>query len=527
MKTRRLLRFGLIGAVTALYAAAQPGYAAAAAEQDAARAARARAAARKRRIIYNDDGDAQYGDFNPAAGSGIDGFLGERFRPVLGTQVDTYFWCVGNGEDPAWGKAPPPVLDDPTRIMVEAAHDADIEIFGSLRMNDIHDAWAPKLTYPLKVQRPDLLIGTAAAKPYPKDALLRAFWSAFDYAHPEVRDHRYEYIVRTATRYDFDGFELDFFRHPLFFKPGEEQANLATMTGFVARVRQGLDRIAAARGRPYLLAVRVPAGVAQALRTGLDVEAWLRQDLIDLLIPNPGYQPYTAAYADFIELGHRYNVPVYPCFNCSAMSIRTTGSQQESRLMLRSVTSSFWGLGADGVYLFNFFVPWQKNIARADEWDPDTAHTWLREIGDPDTLAGLEKRYRTDHGCNVFYIGYGNAPNPFPVALIPGTPIQVVVGDDVRSAAGGGRKPELRLTVKVAALGAQEGIRIRVNGGVVPQEAVARAAADRFEARLTAPPLRQGINQVVVLPGPGTVGRLASAVTDLEVSVRYTDESQK
>jgi len=66
-----------------------------------------------------------------------------------------------------------------------------------------------------------------------------------------------------------------------------------------------------------------------------------------------------------------------------------------------------------------------------------------------------------------------------------------------------------------------EGITIKVNGVPVPAADIERIAEDSFEATVSAPPLRQGINHIVILPGPGSLGRLSSAVTWLELSVRY------
>ena len=47
---------------------------------------------------------------------------------------------------------------------------------------------------------------------------------------------------------------------------------------------------------------------------------------------------------------------------------------------------------------------------------------------------------------------------------------------------------------------------------------------DSVFAMVQAPPLRRGINQIVVLPGPNSIGRLSSTVTGLEVWVRYKQD---
>ena len=139
------------------------------------------------------------------------------------------------------------------------------------------------------MERPDLLLG--ATKDHAQDAVMRAFWSGFDYAKEEVRRHFLEFIRTYCRQYDYDGLELDYFRHPLFFKLGEAQQNLDTMTAFVRKVRRILREIGQERGRPYLLAIRVPDTPAMARRTGLDVEQWMKEGLLDLLIVGGGYMP--------------------------------------------------------------------------------------------------------------------------------------------------------------------------------------------------------------------------------------------
>jgi hypothetical protein len=471
---------------------------------------------KRRRIIYNDDADAQYPKFNAAATEGVEAFLAARFAPTVGTQVDTYFWCIGNGEDPPWGKKTPERIGDANQVMIDAARGAGMEIFASLRMNDIHDSWAEKLTYPLKAERPDLLIGRKSDQPYPKDSILSYFWSALDYAKQEVRDQKYAYIMDIAEKYDFDGFELDFFRHPLFFKPGEQHENLPVMTGFVHRVREGLSRIADKRGRPYLLAVRVPASEDQALRTGLDVRTWLADGLIDILIPNPAYQAFTANYKEFIDLGRHHGVPVYPCINCSSLNLEYTGSQDGAANRLRSVTSNFWALGADGVYVFNFFVPGDSD--KENKWDGDAAHQWLNEIGSPETLRGLDKRYKVDHGTRtVEYLGFADAPDPFPVRLIDGTPIDLVIGDDLSKTEN---IESMNLRIFVGEVKESEGIQVFINGKPLPPESIERKDVDVFSAAVSSP-IKRGVNSIVVLPGPGSLARFASRVNHVELIVDY------
>ena len=73
----------------------------------------------------------------------------------------------------------------------------------------------------------------------------------------------------------------------------------------------------------------------------------LRDGLVDRLLTGGGYVCYSTPAEQLIRLGHRYNVPVYPCINCPANY--TLGGNN-----LRAAASNFWWAGADGLYLWNF-----------------------------------------------------------------------------------------------------------------------------------------------------------------------------
>jgi hypothetical protein len=475
----------------------------------------------QRRFIVNDDGEAE----PIAKGRTVEAYLAQRFQDAVGSQVDAYFICVGSTDrGPATGKKPrlqdtqnrwypamkaPPEIDRMTRAYLEAAKEAGMEIFASIRMNDIHDAWAPRLTYPLKMARPDLLLGNT--RDHAPDAVMRAFWSGFDYAKEEVRRHFLDFIRTYCRQYDYDGLELDYFRHPLFFKPGEARQNLDTMTSFVRKVRGILREIGQERGRPYLLAIRVPDTPAMALRTGLDVEQWMKEGLLDMLIVGGGYMPYAGRLESFIDLAHRYGLPAYPCIN-----------HFREPLAMRSLASNFWALGADGIYLFNYFgvrLGMEGGRLRPEVSDSAERLKVLSQIGDPASITGLEKRFVADNGASIFYCGFTNPQGQFPVRLVEARPIKLVVGDDV----GGADRPpsELLLNINVEDVPAGEGIAVEVNGAAVPLASLERTGETSFTARLQQEPLKRGLNTIAVLPGPNSTGRLSSRVTGLELQVSY------
>lgn len=495
---------------------------------------------RQRRIIVNDDGQP------PGPGPGPDltpeeteEFLRMRFTDTLNTQVDTYFLCVAAtdcGPDSVVNPPPhliytmshwfpemkaPPGIHKMIRAYIEAAHEARIEIFVSVRMNDTHDSRAPKLSYPLKVERNDLLLGKKDPRP-PKDALMFGFWSGFDWSKQEVRRHFLDFILTFCDRYDFDGIELDYFRRALLFKLGEEHQNLDAMTEWVRKVRQGLNAIGKKRGRPYLVAIRLPDSPELSRRSGFDMERWLREGLLDMLMIGGGYMPYSSSrYKESIDLAHHYGVQAYPCIN-----------HFKEPIQMRSWASNYWALGADGVYLFNYGgVPDGSEKAQC-----------LRQMGDPATLAGFDKIYRPDNGFRSVSSGHTNPEPIFPVRLVGGRAIELVVGDDVEKAQREGSLGEMILELKVSNLNAvtslsladlinnapsRERIAVQINGVQIPDQAIERVDENTFVARIEAPPLRQGINQIAVLPGPNCVGSLSSFVDALELSVDYKPTAPK
>ena len=106
---------------------------------------------RKRRVIYNDDSDHQFSHVQiPHAVTDEQSFIDARTTSTFDTLVDTYVWCVGNGAEPPWGKTHSihPFLSScahATDLIVEACHSKGMEVWGSLRTNDLHDAGKKRL----------------------------------------------------------------------------------------------------------------------------------------------------------------------------------------------------------------------------------------------------------------------------------------------------------------------------------------------------------------------------------------------
>ena len=107
---------------------------------------------------------------------------------------------------------------DPLQIQVDFCKRNHIEIFSSMRMNDTHDGdyadYGPIMfrANKLKNEHPEFLLGTQKRPPK------YGSWTAVDYGRSEIRELAFRYVDELCHKYDIDGLELDFFRHPVFFQ---------------------------------------------------------------------------------------------------------------------------------------------------------------------------------------------------------------------------------------------------------------------------------------------------------------------
>ena len=346
------------------------------ADSDWSEAKRARAAAARvrRRIIFNDDShDLALADANTP-----EGFLAHRIAPLADTHVDTISWSVlcGQFDAPAYDSKVQPIYGDahggpmhywprvtanvkalaraghcPLQLVVDFAHDHGMEAFASVRMNDVHDSFmGPNAMTVWKLTHQELLVDTRGILPE-----FELYTTAQDFSHPEVRERKLEIIGEICDRYDVDGFELDYIRHPVLFSRrvrGEpcSLGEIETITALMQEIRSLTDAAAARRGRPLLIAVRVPDTFIRCLINGLDVRTWLARDLTDIIIAGGGYAPWSLPAAAWMAAARPHGVPVYPCANVG------WGPPLPA---VRGLASNWYRAGADGLYFWNLATPFE------------------------------------------------------------------------------------------------------------------------------------------------------------------------
>ena len=413
------------------------------------------------RLIYNSDGDSTTfitfpppmtpeqacRDIEEVADTAVDVFSNSMgrgdetfshptaFGDIYGTGVTE--WPQAEGVE--WVKwmadSTKALIDQGVNIielLAERAHARGMQFWPTLRMNDVHEddtARFGAFRSTFKKEHQELLIGS----PYPYVAgygyRQDDFTWAYDFAHEEVRERKLGMILETCERYDVDGFEMDFQRGHWYFKQGAEGEGIPLMTDFMRKVRAGTAEIMRRKGRPFTLMLRVPSTRERCLRTGLDVPAWIREELADLVIPmDGGYQHMEAEIAAFSELARGTSCRIGGGLERLAKGYGYAGND-----MLYAAASSFWHQGASCIYLFNYDC--HRLAKESAAYTPDEVQL-LREIHDPLLIARKNKRYTVgvDMRLNTPEQG-GTLPLPCELdAAGQSRAFTMHVGDDVEAA---------------------------------------------------------------------------------------------
>jgi len=333
---------------------------------------------------------------------------------------------------------------DPLQVMIDWARSNNKEIFWTMRMNDCHDSGhTPEKPYcrwsKLKKNHPEYLLAPS------KKRLPRCRWSAVDFTHPEIRELAFRYFEEVCQNYDIDGIELDFFRHLYLFKSvaygaRASQKELNMMTDLIKRIRVMTEKEGLKRGRPILIAIRVPDSVEYCKGVGIDLKRWLSDGLVDILIGSGYFRLNPWKY--LVKLGHKYNTQVYA--GLSEPRIAGQGKLKRRRgLTYRARAMDAWQAGVDGIYIFNEYT---------------ASKPYLSEIGAPKSLNTLNKLYFSTYvdGSVNHYLANGQTHQNLP-QLTPGHPaiimpnqfieIPIRVGDNIPAAGAAGHTP--RITCKI------------------------------------------------------------------------------
>ena len=421
--------------------------------------------------------------------------------------------------------------NDPMVLLPRRAHEAGMQFWASLRMNDIHDDWPRYAVFhgSFRKAHPDLLIGS----PYPgRKGEIGGMMSgdftcwAFNYAKDEVRQRQLAVIEEALTKYDVDGLELDFLRGPYYFKLGEAQRGMPLMTDFVRKVRALVNDIARRKRRPLTLAIRVDQTFELCEAKGLDVRTWIKENLGDIFIPmDPGRLDMDADVRGFVAAAQGTSCKVagglYPGAYGYGDDMQDGSFRMATIEMLRAAAMSFYAQGASCLYTFNYDCARSKGPT--NPYTDDELRK-LNEVGDAALIARKNKRYTVTVDYLTEFSGEAESRYRQLPALLPAPGAQrkftFYVGDDLAAAKRDGTLQAVRLNLNIDGFNALgDVVAVRLNGQELQKEhSLFRPRRLLFPGDL----VKQGLNELVISLIKRREGESAPLlITGIEVFVNY------
>ncbi len=388
---------------------------------------------------------------------------------------------------------------DPYAVWIARSREKGIVPWLTMRMNDVHSVDEPKnfMHSSFWVNHPEFW-RVPGGKGWTDRAL--------DYGRPEVREHAMAYVKELLERYDPDGLELDWMRFGWHFAPGKEAEGAELLCAFMREVR-GLTKAAAEkRGHPIKLGARVPADPDGARGLGMDGVRWVKEGLVDMLVPCPFWttsdfdipverwreQLGDAAKNIVLAPGLEYNIRAWPGGGALANDLES----------VRGFAAASYYRGADQIYLFNFMDSETIPVSQSDY------RTLLEQGMGRDTVTKLPRRHVATFHDTV------------PIGTSSGAqlPIETANGGAVRLNIG--PAPEKGKAVFLAGLAARDGVdkavlNVTVNGeacpavadGETPTKYPGVVRAMQFECPVGA--LKAGYNEFGIRQAGDTPGQQA------------------
>ena len=344
---------------------------------------------------------------------------------------------------------------DPLKVVIDRAHEKDLQVLCSLKLNDPSDLESDKLYWlgKLKWDHPEVMIGEEDPDE-PKIA------TCSDYARPEVRQERLDVLEEVVFNYGPDGIELDDCLKDshlrVFFKPSEARRNIPILTEFIRDVRRLLDHAGESKwGRRLALAMRVHPTEEGNLAAGMDVRSWLAEGLLDFVVPYLGgpHDKLTDSQFSFdwlVEAARASGAWIYSPAGRTPYDDRHFEQTIE---MFRATASNLHARGADGLYLEDLKWPHTRD-----------QYMVLREMGDPDIYERKTKHYMFAPGIDT--VDSAPLDRPLPVTMTEGltASIPVYVGDDLDAARADGQLKSVVLGVRIVQTGPDDRFTFRFNG---------------------------------------------------------------
>ena len=286
--------------------------------------------------------------------------------------------------------------------LVGLTKQAGMKFYGSFRMNDAHHKSEPLGRFP---QAPEYSCYLASefwkthqhCRLWEVTDALSYYNAAMDYSYAEVRNNRINAVLEFAGSYDVDGIELDFCRNPYTFPPSQAWSKRGILTDFIKKIRAGLNDIAQKRKRPIGFIVRVPVVEEKLMAAGMDIDKWVREKLMDVLVMSHLTNDYNLKVDRWQKLCSRNDVLFYPSVeagpadNAPAHNHVVPVRIDEVVKRTRAAALNLLSRGVDGIYMFNYPCHLFEHGWKKSEFDRLTRV--MHEVGQVKTLKNVPRQY--------------------------------------------------------------------------------------------------------------------------------------
>ena len=364
----------------------------------------------------------------------------------------------------------------PLSVLIDQSHRRGMKFVAGFRVNDGHAYQAREqgldiaefIAFHPELQLTDLPEGLHYEQTEP-----------LDFSFEEVRAFTSGVICEVASRFDIDGVELCF-RDCAYFPQGQGPARAPLMTDLVREVRSQLAERGLTVGKPIILGARVHATVGECASLGLDVPAWIREGLIDYVSPQDTmYADFNLPYGEWAALTRNSDCLMYPGM-LPWTSIRARYRRKRiplSPATSRALAQTMYRSGADGISVYNHFVP--------GVWTPPfypQALQVFHQLRDPDRVARGERHYIFDPTW-AGQTGFGGEGKCSSGVV----KVRQIRLDRSQPGATGEYRFNLfedfqrvygaTLFFRGAGLTENDALEVRLNGYVVPDDAIGRTAS--------------------------------------------------
>lgn len=361
---------------------------------------------------------------------------------------------------------------DQLRVVIERGKQQGLKVFPSLKLQSCDPVGSDRCGG-LKWERWKEVCILENNEAHPR------YEFCYDFMHPLVREDKLNILREVIEDYQADGVELDFMFVPRFFKSGEEEAGASVMTQFVADVREMADEIGAAQSRHVSVCARVFDQREANLRLGLDVETWLTNGSLGMVVGQMSEQLFDTAGFDvgwMVEAAQSQGSGVYVRPPRRVYDERTAKPSIE---MYRAFSQTLRRQGCHGMYLG--YLQWPL---------AEKEYEILREAACPEGVSRRDKRYllQPREPGLVFeelldYQGaYPRKPRQasdeitdppkrvLPIELAEGETVtaSIIVSDELEQARADGEMRAPILTIRFAFFCVEDEIVIRFNDQVLP-----------------------------------------------------------